>query len=263
VYIDGEETPSLRFEPAKLVGIGYLNTTHSGKDLPPWGTKWIGQLGRNAYFTTIRVPFTSSLAITFQEGVGGTCAVWIQARAVEGLVLDHIIPGVTLPPTARLHLQVREDITYPALDYMVVADVPKGVNGAFFFSSIWWNSLSPNTIEGCWRAYTPRDAPFNASLQLSTGWEDYYAASWGFTAGPYQTDMSGETFWTVPANLQVSTYRFHDLDPLFFTDGLLLVQRNGETSDEFSVKCRLESGGKPWGRPDNTTFSAYGWYYTW
>ena len=263
VYVDGEVAPSLTFEAHKMVGIGYLNKTHAGRDLPPWGSKWVASLGRNAYSTTMRVPYLTALRLTFQAGVGGSCAVWIQARAAEGLLLDHIIPGVTLPPSARLRLQVRENVSYTALEYMVVADVPKGASGAFFFSTMWWTALSPNTIEGCWRAFTPRDAPFNQSLQLSTGWEDYYASSWGFTAGAFQTDLAGETYWTVPANLQVSAYRFHDVDPLFFEDGLLLVLRNGETTDEEGIKCRLESGGKPFGSPSNTTFSSYAWYYTW
>lgn len=262
MYVDGEASPSLVFEPAKAAGMGFLNTTHTSTDLPPWGSRWMGSLGRNAYYTSFRVPFMRSLRITFQEGAAGGSAVWLQARGSEGIALDHVIPGITLPPTARLQLQVRELVAYRALDYMTVADVPRGTNGAVFLSSIWWTSLSPNTIEGCWRAYTPRNAAF-PGLQLSTGWEDYYAASWGFIAGPFTTSLAGNTYYTAPGNLQISSYRFHDVDPLFFNDGLLLVMRNGETVDSDGIKCRLETGGKPHGNPSNTTLSSYAWLYTW
>ena len=263
MYVDNETIPSIVFEPRKAAGMGFANTTHSGSDLPPWGSKWMGSLGRNAYYLTFRVPFQASLRVTYQQGVvAGGCATWIQARGSEGLDLSSIIPGFTLPPTARLHLQVREGVTYAPLDYMVVADVPGATNGALFLTTIWWNSSSPNTIEGCWRAYTPRAAPYPGML-LSTGWEDYYAASWGFIAGAFTTDMSGNTYWTTPENLLVSSYRYHDHDPVFFNDGLLLVQRNGETFDGEGVKCRQESGGTPKGKPGTTTLSSYAWFYTW
>ena len=261
MYIDNETTPSLVFEPAKAAGMGFANTSHSGSDVPPWGAKWMGSLGRNAYYLTLRVPFQASLRITYQQGLAGGCALWIQARGSEGLDLNGVIPGLALPPTARLHLQVREAVTYAPLDYMVVADVPAGTNGALFLTTIWWNSSSPNTIEGCWRAFTPRAASYPGML-LSTGWEDYYAASWGFIAGAFTSDLSGNTYWTTPDNLQVSAYRFHDLDPVLFQDGLLLVQRNGETFDSEGVKCRQESGGTPQGHPGTTTLSSYVWYYT-
>jgi hypothetical protein len=257
MYVDGEVAPSLVFEPAKAAGVGIRNTSRS--DLPPWGTRWMGSLGRDAYYVTFRVPFQRSLAVTFQ---GEPAAAWLQARGVEGLVLDDVIAGVTLPPTARLHLQVRERVNYSALEYMVIADVPRGAAGALFLSTAWWATDSPNTIEGCWRAFTPRDAAW-PGLQLSTGWEDYYAGSWGFIAGPFTNDMSGVTYYTSPGNLATSAYRFHSHDPVFFNDGLLLVMRNGEATDANGMKCTQETGGPPFGHPGNTTLSTYAWYYTW
>lgn len=264
MYIDNETAPSLVFEPAKAAGMGFANTSHPGSsDVPPWGTKWLGSLGRNAYYLTLRVPFQASLRVTYQQGAAaGGCALWIQARGSEGLDLGTVIPGLALPPTARLRLQAREHVTYAPLDYMVVADVPAGASGALFLTTVWWNSTSPNTIEGCWRAFTPRAASYPGML-LSTGWEDYYGASWGFVAGAFATDMSGNTYWTTPGNLQVSTYRLHDHDPIFFSDGLLLVQRNGETVDSEGVKCRQQTGGVPKGSPGTTTLGSYAWYYTW
>lgn len=126
MYIDNETAPSLLFEPAKAAGMGFANSTHPGSsDVPPWGTKWLGSLGRNAYYLTLRVPFQASLRVTYQQGAAaGGCALWIQARGSEGLDLGSVIPGLALPPSARLRLQAREHVTYAPLDYMVVADVP-------------------------------------------------------------------------------------------------------------------------------------------
>ena len=108
--------------------------------LGPWSTKWFGQLGRNAYFNTFKVPFQKSIRLTYMSGaddqgkVQPDCMLFIQARGVSGLTptgLTEVIPGFTLPATARLQLQVRNNVTYKPLDYMVVADVPTG-NGAVF-----------------------------------------------------------------------------------------------------------------------------------
>lgn len=258
MYVDGENSASLTFEPAKATGMGYALPAQNAT---PWSTPWIGSLGRNSFVFTFPVPFQTRLVVTFQAGSSGGCKVWIQVRGTEGTELSGVIRGITMPPTARLQLQRREGVTYQPLDYMTVADVANS-SGAFLFSTMWWDTASPNTIEGCWRAFTPRTAPW-PGLQLSTGWEDYYASSWGFINGAFTAALSGITHWTSPGNLATSAYRFHDTDPLFFVDGLLLVQRNGETIDGAGVKCRLQTGGQPFGSPGVTNFSSYAWYYTW
>jgi hypothetical protein len=264
VYVDGEAAPSLVYAPAAAAGVGLLNTTHGGADVPPWGTPLMGSLGRASYYNTFRVPFQVSVAVTFQAGAGqpdGAMA-FLQARGVDGMSLDGIIAGVTLPPTARLRLQVAVDVTYAPLEYMTLASVPNTTRGAFLLSTLWWNATSANTIEGCVRAFTPAGAPFPGML-LSTGFEDYYASSWGFVAGAFTGPFSGVTYWTSPGNLQVGAYRLHTQDPLLFTGGLRLVLRNGETRAANGLKCLLESGGDPVGSPGNTTLSTYAWWYQW
>ena len=32
-------------------------------------------------------------------------------------------------------------------------------------------------------------------MLLSTGWEDYYASSWGMVDGPFNSDIAGTTHW--------------------------------------------------------------------
>lgn len=279
VTVDGGANVSdLVFSPAKAAGAGPLfNLTSSNPGDPgdpaPWANKWFGILGRNCWHSTMRIPFSSSLVMTVESGPGQPDAMlFAQARGIEaGFVepksmgggLAGVIEGFTLPSTARLQLQVREDILYAPFAYMTLANIPAGTRGAFFMTTLWWAAQSGNTIEGCVRSFSPPEAPYNASVLLSTGWEDYYASSWGMIAGPWTEDISGTTLWTSPTDLKVCAYRVHDRDPLLFDDGLRLVLRNGETFDAEGRKCRLESGGSPVGAPGNATLSVYAWYYLW
>ena len=79
----------------------------------------------------------------------------------------------------------------------------------------------------------------------------------------FTADISGTTYWSSPDNYQVCAYRVHSADPLFFTDGLRLVLRNGETTAPNGQKCLLETGGQPVGQPGTTTLNAYAWWYEW
>ena len=262
VYIDGEANASVVYAPAAAAGIGILNDTHTGPDVLPWGIPLMGSLGRSSYYNTIRVPFQASVVVTFQAGAGQPrgVMVFLQARGVDGLSLSDVIPGVPIPATARLRLSTALGVSYAPLDYMTLADIPAPASGALLMTTLWWESASSNTIEGCVRAFTPAAAPW-PGLLLSTGFEDYYASSWGFIAGAFTGPFSGVTYWTSPGNLRVCAYRVHTADPLLFSDGLRLVLRNGETRDAQGLKCRLETGGTPVGTPANTTLSVYAWWY--
>jgi hypothetical protein len=262
IYVDDEAAASIVYAPAAASGIGILNDTHSGSDVPPWGVPLIGSLGRSSYYNTIRVPFQSRIAVTFQAGPGqpSNVMVFIQVRGVDGLSLADVIPGIPLPPSARLRLSTSLDVEYAPLAFMALADIPSPASGALLMTTLWWTATSPNTIEGCVRAYTPASAPFPGTL-LSTGFEDYYASAWGFIAGAFTGPFSGVTYWTSPGNLRVGAYRMHTIDPLLFSGGLRLVLRNGETRNSQGLKCLLESGGTPVGSPGNTTLSVYTWWY--
>ena len=261
LYVDGGAP--IEFEIAKFSGTGF----QPAGDAAPWQSEFFGSLGRDSWFSTIRVPYEHSLVVTYQQAPGAPSAMFFaQARAVEGLTLDGIIAGVVLPPSARLQVQVREAVAYSPLDYMTLIDLPPGASGALLGTTLWWNTESPNTIEGCVRAFIPQGASFNDSMLLATGWEDYYASSWGMVAGPWQGPWSGRTYYNESAahrNLQVSAYRLHTADPLFFSDGLRLVLRNGETRDAEGIKCRQETGGSPVGMPGATNLSVVAWAYIW
>ena len=148
--------------------------------------------------------------------------------------------------------------------YMTLAEVPPGPgsNGAVFATSMQWHSTSSSTIEGCVRMHSPHNTTFAESMLLSTGWEDYYISSWGMIQGAWQGELSGTTQWSSPANRDVSAYRFHTQDPLFFQGGLRLILRNGDAIGP-NGKCTLETGGGAVGVPGVTDLSVYAWVYVW
>jgi hypothetical protein len=80
--------------------------------------------------------------------------------------------------------------------------------------------------------------------------------------GPWQGELSGATHWTAPDNHNVSVYRIHARDPIFFAGGVRLVLRNGDTTDARG-KCFAETGGTPVGKPGVTTLGVYAWLYVW
>ena len=108
VYVDNESVPSLAYEPAKAAGVanpqgpdGTGTVEGPGGDpgppsslvneteyLKPWGTKWFGQLGRSAYFNTFRVPFQSSIRVTYQSGPGLPDAMLF----IQGAPHWHLLP---------------------------------------------------------------------------------------------------------------------------------------------------------------------------
>lgn len=259
LYVDGGAP--LTFPLAAAAGVGFPPAS----DVAPWQSAAFGSLGRDSWFSTLRVPFASSLVVTYAQAPGAPDALFFaQARGVDGgEPLRDVLDGFALPAAARLQVLVRGPTSYAPLDYMELAAVPAGVSGALFGTSLWWDSASSNTIEGCVRSFSPPEAPFNASSLLSTGWEDYYASSCGMIAGAWTGPFSGTTTWSSPGNLRVSAYRLHTRDPLFFDDGIRLVLRNGETTDASGQKCRLETGGNPVGTPGATNLSVIAWVYVW
>jgi hypothetical protein len=63
---------------------------------------------------------------------------------------------------------------------------------------------------------------------------------------------------------ELSAYRFHEQDPLTFSDGFTLMWRNGDTTDPATgLKCMLQTGGNTVGSPGAANVLAYAWYYTW
>jgi hypothetical protein len=106
-------------------------------------------------------------------------------------------------------------------------------------------------LEGCVRAYMDETTE---PLLLSSGLEDYFLGTYYFNRGKYYTDIAGLTHQSGmedEGRKAVSAYRFHEEDPVFFTDGMRLTLRNGEETE----RERWESTA--------ATYTSYVWVYEW
>eukprot|EP00662_Eupelagonemidae_sp_cell21_P042422 gene42422-24797_t len=102
-----------------------------------------------------------------------------------------------------------------------------------------------NFMEGCFHLYSPPSAAW-PGLLLSTGMEDYYDSAFYFNGGVFRAPVSGSTH--MANSNEWSGYRFHEMDPLVFSDGVRMQWRNGDVTDpKTGLKCTLQSGGIPAG----------------
>jgi hypothetical protein len=187
--------------------------------------------------------------------------MWIILRGAENLLTN--FQGFTLPTNARLVLQTITNRLYEALDFVTVANITTG-EGFLLSHTLAVSSDSIDFIEGCYHAYTEYDQPFPGE-GISTGTEDYFDSAYTFDAGQFHFEVSGFTHFKKQANgtFELSAYRMHDMDPIFFTNGFRFVWRNGDVLDDRGVKCVLESGGHPAGSPAKSIVSSYAWIYVW
>ena len=144
-YIDGEKNASIQFEPGMAVGSGFDDAS------APWGTKWFGHGAHSAWFHNFKIPFGSSVRVTVQATDGQQHGgFYIIVRG--GLDLPLVIGDVTLPKTARLQLQKFAGKLEP-LEWLNVADVPRGFSGQFFMSTLSVQNAGVgglNFLEGCY-----------------------------------------------------------------------------------------------------------------
>ena len=248
VYVDGETTASIDMELFLGAGIGF------GDESAPWGSEKMGRTGGGVtVYNTYRIPFQKDVRVTGQlaPGTPGHPLFWWIIGGTENLPVQ--IGGVTLPENARLKLYKVENYTAQPLEEVALCDV-KGA-GALYQVTIAakgtrHSEAGPNNgfMEGCIRAYM--DGEKEPTL-LSSGFEDYFLGTYYFNRGKYATALSGVTHLDLKAS-EVSAYRFHDVDPLFFHHGFKLTARCGE-----------EVGGKVIWDPPATVYTTYAWLYQW
>lgn len=177
-------------------------------------------------------------------------------RGSENLPLK--IGSLDLPPTARMQLQTNST-TLGVLDFYDVAYVPSGA-GMIFMSAMSVKSGNYNFMEGCFHLYSPLSVEWPGML-LSTGMEDYYDSAFYFDGGVFRAPVSGSTHMAAG---EWSGYRFHEMDPLVFSNGVRLQWRNGDVTDPATgLKCTLRTGGKICGKPTASNITTYAWVYTW
>jgi len=120
-----------------------------------------------------------------------------------------------------------------------------------------------NFLEGCYHQFSPPNQQWPGTV-LSTGTEDYFDSGWYFNAGQFWLPVAGLTHIATSANsAEVSAYRFHEMDPLPFSNGILIQWRNGDMVDAAGRKCFIKTGGRVVGSPGNSAVTSYGWVYVW
>lgn len=248
VYVDGEAVAAIDMELFMGTGIGF------GDAAAPWGSEKMGRTGAgDNVYNTYRIPFGSSVRVTGQlaKGAADHPAFWWIIRGTENLPVQ--LGGVTLPETARLKLHKLENHTAQPLEEFALCDV-KGA-GALYQVTVAakgsahtgdWKDLS--YMEGCMRAYLNGASE---PTMLSSGFEDYFLGTYYFNKGRYANALAGVTHLDAKAG-EVSAYRFHDVDPIFFQTGFKLTARNGD-----------QVNGKTIGNPPVTTYTTYAWVYEW
>jgi hypothetical protein len=248
VYVDGETTASIDMELFLGAGIGF------GDEAAPWGSEKMGRTGGgDNVYNTYHIPFGKSVRVTGQlaPGTPGRPLFWWIIRGVENLPVK--IGGVTLPDNARLKLYKVENYTAQPLEEVSMCDV-KGAGALYQVTIAAKGTRLSGTgnnngfLEGCVRAY------FNGSKTptlLSSGFEDYFLGTYYFNRGRYATAISGVTHLDLKHD-EVSAYRFHDADPIFFQNGFKLTVRDGE-----------EVNGHPIWNPPSAVYTTYAWLYQW
>jgi hypothetical protein len=248
IYVDGETNASIDMQMFLGHGIGFSDSS------APWGIARFGKTGDpSGVYDTYRIPFGKSIRVTAQLAPGAPehPEFWWIIRGTENLSAE--LGGVKLPVTARLKLYKLIDYTAQPLEEFPLCDV-KG-DGALYEVTMAakglrsggdWTDLS--FMEGCMRAYIGSSTD---PLLLSSGLEDYFLGTYYFNKGKYYTPVAGLTHCN-PGEHEISAYRFHDDDPIFFHDGFKLTARCGD-----------KVNGNVIGNPPKAEYTTYVWLYQW
>jgi hypothetical protein len=232
----------------------------------PWGNRRIGSAAHNSIYSSIRIPFTSSIRITatLPPGAGtiapfcetGCEVYWFWVHGLEALPVQ-LGDSLVLPSNARLRVYQKE-ATYEPLE-MVSFMRSEADHGAVYLASFLFDAPNLNFLEGCFRAFLGPNrtvpAPVSAYLLpsvsvcvplcvsvlhicsteqrvlLSSGSEEFFLSSWYF--------CNGECIYTLPGagmthselgngTARLSAFRLFEEDPIFFEDGFELRWRNGD-----------------------------------
>ena len=276
-YVDGEAEASIVLQTSQMAFVGNADPS------APWDNAWFGKNSKfGGWHSNVPVPFTKSIRVTLKlppwyTWTGGRERIFAMARGVEGLPIQ--IGSFTLPTNARLVASVR-NATLAPLDFYTLVDIPAGTSGLMLGTMIDIEMFDPtknkqqqeiagddtmslNTLEGCWHAFSPPSAPYPGFL-LGTGAEDYPESAYYFNSGPWRGPTSGLTVWdTGPSLNRVSFYKLHHRDPFFFNDGFAFRWRNGDVSDKTTGEKCTSIDGNVIGNPVHAHVSTLVYVYTW
>ena len=134
--------------------------------------------------------------------------------------------------------------------------------GVLYQTTMAVRSPNLNYQEGCVRAYI--DGAEEPTL-ISSGLEDYFLGTYYFNKGKFYTPTAGVTHLN-KKDKTFSAYRFHEQDPIFFSDGFRLTARCGEKVDGVLLKhetSQRHPDGYVYHNPQDSIYSTYVWTYEW
>ena len=244
IYVDHEVKPSIDMLLGMGVGVGF------GDPAAPWGTRFSGITGApSGIFLNYPIPFSKNIRVTAElpEGVQRDTVFWWIVRGIKNLPLR--IADLQIPSSARLRLHRLEDQHVAPLQEFELCRVAG--DGMIFQVTMAAKSSNFEFMEGQMRAYmgTSKEPQF-----LSSGIEDYFLGTYYFNRGLYHLPQAGLTHKD-ESNHSFSAYRFHDIDPVFFSNGIRLTCRCGERRGEKVFGTT--------GHPQPTTYTTYVWTYEW
>ena len=215
IYIDDEKKASLDFQAFTAHATGFRETDDLSN--VPWGTKWFGHSAKGGgMYNTFRIPFGKSFRVTATNPCRRQ--FWYIVRGVENYPV--VLGDLVLPPTARLKLYKRENVSLSAFDFLKMAHVNSSA-GAVFLVTMAATGSDLTFLEGCFRAFIDGS---NEAMWLSSGTEDFFLSAYYFDAGTYQNSNAGLTYINASTGY-VSAYKFFENDPLLFSKSLELWWR--------------------------------------
>jgi len=226
------------------VGIGFQDPT------APWGTAHAGVTGSpSGIYCNYRIPYSTSVRVTAElpDGVPRDTVFWWIVRGLQNNPLE--VCGFPLPVEARLRLHKLENFQAKPLQEFDLARIPG--RGLVFQVTMAAKSGSFEFMEGQMRAYF---GGASDPQYLSSGLEDYFLGTYYFNRGMYHLPEAGLTHKDESDN-SFSAYRYHDQDPIVFSNGIRL-----------SCRCGERRGDKTFGstgKPLRTTYTIYSWIYEW
>jgi hypothetical protein len=244
VYVDGQQASSIDMELGLGVGVGFQDQT------APWGTAHAGITGSpSGIYCNYRIPFSKNVRVTAElpGGVPRDTVFWWIIRGLHNYPLE--VCGFQLPAQSRMRLHKLENFHAQPLEEFDLARV--GGSGLVFQVTMAAKSSSLEFMEGQMRAYFGGAAD---PQYLSSGLEDYFMGTYYFNRGIYHLPEAGLTHKDENDN-SFSAYRYHDEDPIVFTNGIRLSCRCGER--------RGDKTFGPTGSPLPTTYTTYTWTYEW
>lgn len=177
-YIDGEATPSISASINLLTGFQGSNTTQpEWSKLTPWGNAEIGRAAATGgAYTTIKIPFSQRVLVTAEMAPYET-----EGKSVYSLIrgLENYGPitlkysNLELPPNSRLRGRATE-VTLDPIEWATLAAVEGCGPGTVLFVAQHVSSQNAFMLEGIHEAELWGGEDGNSTLQVSSGFEDYY-----------------------------------------------------------------------------------------